>query len=322
MVTSSGYHITARRCKSLLTGLEGSTQRIKVRRHKQFGRNRIFVASIGRADKYFIKQTLSPQLQRSECYAYTNLQRTGLLIAPKLLLPQIGTIVLPYKDASQSLHEAAKENIAKVVDALADVAAHLFELQVADTPPDIRPIPRVINLPTPSLSSVIHANAAMVSLLEIIQTEKLLSETEVQSLSEIPESISHGDIKLDNLIFSGKSTYLLDWELLGASWRGWDIAALMGSIVLAWTLSNEKHETGRQAGRSLDDILAVSWGVYLRFASFSSARGKLYPSPGQIKTMTKIYILERLYSGLSYKARMDEMDEALIHFVKLLKTSA
>ena len=147
-------------------------------------------------------------------------------------------------------------------------------------PGDARSAPVPVHRPTPSDHR--HYSAGALDVLIHLQSSKsLCAHLDRLCLPSQPETLVHGDVRLENVLAGGPSgVRLVDWEFAGAGEAAWDAALFVASCLGAWLSSMPqipRVPPERLLGEAAVPLAAVRpglaafWSAYERRSSLDPA---------------------------------------------------
>jgi len=134
------------------------------------------------------------------------------------------------------------------------------------------PAPWVFMLRAPDVSILETESGGSLAVLKRIQAnEHLRALIDHTSIHWVSHEFCHGDLRLDNLLYSReRALILVDWELCGLGWAAWDVACLLANYVEVWvngatrpaSLEDSKKIQTRKNIVSFKPLLVAFWSEY------------------------------------------------------------
>lgn len=153
---------------------------------------------------------------------------------------------------------------------------------VDEWPGDARSAPVPVHRPTPG-DNYHYSAGALDVLVHVQSSESLCAHLDRLCLPPQPETLIHGDVRLENVVTGGASgPRLVDWESAGAGEAAWDVALFVASCLGAWLSSipqvpNVRPERlAAEAALPLAAVrpgLAAFWSAYERASRPDPAAG-------------------------------------------------
>lgn len=228
--------LTPRGLVSLLRRRGFDCRAVGVEEHPRSGRHRLLLVRGLEGRVWLAKETFGAA--DGEGWFYSR-AASRLRLTPPLLLtePEAHLVVMEYVEEARDLQRIAQEDPAAALDLFPPLAEPLVSLHGLETR-NLAP-PRA-QVPLPELDPV-HiyvwecASPAAREFLVRVQRTRVLCEALRQSAAGLgPQGLVHGDLKSDNVLRLGVSRLIIDWELCGLGALGWDLGALLGSMVVLW----------------------------------------------------------------------------------------
>lgn len=314
------YRLNRRRVLRLLKtiGVEVDGE-LTVETHPQSGRNRLYLAKISGRDFAYIKQPNFAPGFVGECAAYRLLDKLDFVIRPLLNLDKLEILILPAIEGSRDLDHISRTDSLAAISALSLMGQHLnklSELEYSQYYPERR---QFISLPIPLIQQVSSTNFAIQSIVRHIQSENLITEEEVDLIRCMPTTLSHGDLKLDNILLSGKNIFLIDWELIGRAPIGWDSISCLGAMLVAWTRDARGRNAGGLGAAKLEDVIVAARPFYQSVLRYCASTTHFSLTDAHASAMLRLYLLERLCSEMAAKTVPSKVDKVMLKLVGLIK---
>lgn len=234
-------------------------------------RNRNLRVTSSDSGNYLIKQPNDPEFEdanslRWEAAFYSFCQQEPAVSAVRSMMPRVvyadqdkAMLVLELLRDTLPIWRYYRQQTAAdfPLEAAALVGRSLGILHHTFSTPDLledsrlsflhRKIPWVMRLNRPSPDVLGSVSQASYKIIEILQTYEGLSQhiDEACKLWQ-PQSLIHGDIRLDNILVKqsdekdnakGDHLYLVDWELVQIGDPAWDLAGALQDFIFFWVLS-------------------------------------------------------------------------------------
>jgi hypothetical protein len=123
-----------------------------------------------------------------------------------------------------------------------------------------------------------------------------------------PETLVHGDVRLENVIAGGGSGLrLIDWECAGAGEALWDVAAFIASCLGAW-LSSTPQVPGVPPDRLVDESSLPLAGIRPGLTAFWLAYVRRAPLDADVALQRCIALVAVRLVQLGVEAAMDAED--------------
>lgn len=201
---------------------------------------RVYLAKFDCDRTFVVKQPSSHGLEsHSECWFYESVRPCfDHAPSPRLVKSDQGLIVLEFLEDAVTVQTISRRSPSTALGALLRLAPVLRALHT--TPPASTDNPDFGNVMPPldpvpvELWDRCSDGARMV--VRHVQRRPVLARhyAEARQQMRAGASIVHGDIKLDNVLWSAQGPRLVDWELSGLGSPLVDIGATIGSMVGLW----------------------------------------------------------------------------------------
>jgi hypothetical protein len=232
-VTLPLHSLDASRVAAILGRYSGGAE-VSVAEHVQSGRNRLFLAESSGGQSWIAKQNQADF--DSEAWFYEHAAET-FGAAPRCLLADTmaRTVILEQVPVARTLHEISVSDplgVLGMASVLAPILAQLHGTKFLSPPPAQCVLPELDPVDMYSLAT---ASPAAVDLLQRVQARPQLAGVLQKAREQLgPKGLIHGDLKIDNILWSPTGYHFIDWELCGLGPLGWDFGALLGSLVCLW----------------------------------------------------------------------------------------
>lgn len=233
---SGGPGLTPQGLVSLLLRRGFDCRGVGVEEHPRSGRHRLWLVRGLEGRVWLAKETFGATDGEGWFYSQA---ASRLRLTPRLLLaePEAHLVVMEYVEGAEDLQQIAHHDPAAALDHFPHLAEPLVSLHGLETGHLAPPRAQV---PLPELDPINLyvwecASPAARELLVSVQKTRVLCEALRQSAAGLgPRGLVHGDLKSDNILRSGGCEHIIDWELCGLGALGWDLGALLGSMVVLW----------------------------------------------------------------------------------------
>lgn len=243
--TPARRELTPRHLATVLADVGVDPKPLHIGRHRQAGRNRLFVVGSDPGTPLWIaKQTTGDRA--AECWFYSEAS-IPLSFVPKCLAASSrDSITITEYVAAESLQEIGSAEPGKALALHATLAPLLAELHALSrfgtAPSAVIPVLQVDPVDAYFLAS---ASPAAADLLARIQSRPRLTRALKQIFRRPgPTGLIHGDLKADNVLSrcppqsmrhrKRPRLTIIDWELCGRGPLGWDLGSVIGSMVTLW----------------------------------------------------------------------------------------
>lgn len=278
--------------------------------HERSGRNQIYVMTEDNGKAWLIKR--NRVVMHSESWFY-RCHGSKFSFLPTCLIadPKEKLVVIELLPRTQTFHAISTTNIRDALALVPEIAAPLARLhsvKIVDNS-----CPRA-SLPLPEIDPVdlhtwLQATPATREFIVRLQASSILNNALQMSLNgDGPRSFLHGDIKLDNILWDAetKSLYLIDWELCGTGPSGWDLASVLGSLVLLWS-DCLALEPGSSVGAwikggaiPLDDLYDAVCMFMLQYLAIAKTNGMALPSRDTLAAYIAAWLISRTWAETSH----------------------
>ncbi|MDD4761999.1 MAG: phosphotransferase [Candidatus Pacebacteria bacterium] len=201
--------------------------------HNQSGRNKLYIVKEDNSQPWLLKKHLHTPFEIWFYESYPNyFQKPEMLMVDK----KNNLIGLKYYTEGHTLFEInvqSQERCLRLLSSTAVDLAALHNLPVYKDKhnaqlflPDIDPV---------HIEFWQSASPALKRLIYLLQNQGISSNIKTIIRNQKPiQGLIHGDLKLDNILVVNESFIFLDWELSGIGDLSWDIASIIGSMVIIW----------------------------------------------------------------------------------------
>ena len=297
-----GPVLTRRRLLSLLRKHGFQRNGLRIVEHPRSGRNRLFIIEGLDDQSWLAKQNLI--LPHAEPWFYAE-AAPAFEAAPACLItdPASGVVVLEYLTDASALYQQALTDAPSVLPILTDLASLLARLHSLRPPLSGLPTARI---PFPELDPIdvhcwINSSPAAQEFVAGLQEQALLSEVFGEALEgRGPHGLIHGDLKLDNVLCASGRLLMVDWECCGRGALGWDLGAVIGSMIILWTDQwiRTVHRIPAQGHDDLarDDVFNAASQFMKQYLNHAETIGLVPPDRQTVITYTAAWIIGRSWS--------------------------
>lgn len=238
---------------------------MSVEPHPRSGRNRIAVRKDGDAER-LVKSSGEPGETWPEGWFYATHGESWELAPRCLELDRSSrTVVLEMLPGARDAQELSGPEPARALRAVAglgEALAALHRLLPGTEAPLARPVLPPVELP--SASGLQSGTPALWDCLrDLQQRRRLVAGYERWRDGLGAACVTHGDLKLDNVVIAAERVQLVDWELSGLGDPWVDVGGAIGSMTTVW-LDGLALSPGEPAEQWVDGS-SVSYG-FLRAA--------------------------------------------------------
>jgi aminoglycoside phosphotransferase len=288
-------------------------------------RHRNFRVDIQSGGGFHLKQESGPvaraQLQR-EANIYRNLQKSDPRFAA--FMPQIldydeesGVLILGLVPDAEDLlayHYRTRQFPAQVGAAIGEALAALHAVGAQGSWPC--PQPSFLGVYRPSLEIFREASAANLQLIGIIQASShLCARLDSVRKGLRRETLLHNDIKWSNLLLSGESLKVVDWEAADYGDPAWDLGSVFGQYLSCWVFSIPVS-TGNPAENFADlatlPLAAMKGALHACWTAYFTTRGLSFTAAGELLLraigLTGVRLLQTVYESSQFAARLTSND--------------
>ncbi|MDT8341042.1 MAG: phosphotransferase [Longimicrobiales bacterium] len=243
--------------------------------HERSGRNRLYLVSGGGRPRLIAKQSLT--FPGTERWFYRHAAaHVACALTPVLLDDDLDVVVLPEVEAAVPLAGEGASGLERTMAGLSTLGPALASLHgLVDRLPAIPPA----RSPFPTLDPVdvriwADCTPGAREVIRTVQDVPALNDAFHTSLAGAgTPALIHGDLKPDNILLPPPSPVnattgdasdteptrllLVDWECCGRGAAEWDVGALLGAGVLAWTRLWTLGASGGAPAPALPDPRAI-----------------------------------------------------------------
>lgn len=201
--------------------------------HNLSGRNKLYVVKDDNSQTWLLKKHLHTPYEIWFYESYPNYSQK-----PKMLMvdKKNNLIGLKFYAESHTLYEINGQSQERCLQLLSSTAIDLSELHNLPIDkakhnahlflPDIDPV---------NIEFWQSASPALKKMIYLLQNQGSISHIKFVTRNQKPiRGLIHGDLKLDNILVVNESLVYIDWELCGIGDLSWDVAAIIGSMVIIW----------------------------------------------------------------------------------------
>lgn len=236
-----------------------------------------------------------------ECFAYAALGGRDFVLAPVALLPALHLCLLPYDPGAETLEHLAVRDLFACLDHITDLAIAALDLQDVELPGDLRGPPGLIDLPRPRPDQLEDVSDAFLELLADARAAGLTEEC------TLPESLrpvlSHGDIKLDNVLVSGDRPVLIDFESLCKAPVGFDAAGFVAMLLIAVIRVRRSPDELERDKADFRSAFRRALPITAALSSYAAGRGWRPPGDEEFSRMVAWHLLHRALSEAMHRRR-------------------
>ena len=145
-------------------------------------------------------------------------------------------VLTDYLDGLPSVHEVSRDQPNEAIEMLVSLAPMLAQLHGWPSDGELHAAhPSLPELDPVPVATWIDSSEASRHVLRSLQRRDLLCRAFREASSGIgPRGLIHGDLKGDNVLWSSTEPVVLDWELCGRGFIGWDVGSVIGSMLVIW----------------------------------------------------------------------------------------
>lgn len=236
LVPIVGSPLTDRGLSAILEDRGFRCDDLRITEHIRSGRNRLYLIDGLEGKSWMAKQNLV--FSGSEAWFYSNAAiHVGAAPACLFAEPLADLVVMEHLADTRTLYQEAWADASSTYLAFENLAPALVRLHsMATSVPDIPSV----HLPFPRLDPIdirfwVTSSPAACTLITYVQERARLNEAFHHALDGAgPQGLVHGDLKLDNVLTSSDGCVIIDWECCGWGSLGWDLGALVGSMITLW----------------------------------------------------------------------------------------
>ncbi|HWJ42808.1 MAG TPA: phosphotransferase [Solirubrobacterales bacterium] len=211
------------------------TEEVDTAPHPRSGRNRIGVRRRA-GGRELVKSSSQPQEVWAEGWFYA--AHGSYPFAPRCIEldePRRTVVLelLPGATDAMALGISEPDRALWALVVLAQPLAILHARPPGPDPPAGQPVLPPVALP-PAAEVQSSTPALMACLADVQARPRLVEGYESWRRALVATSLTHGDVKLDNVIVVGEEVYLTDWELSGRGDPSVDVGGVVGSMVCVW----------------------------------------------------------------------------------------
>lgn len=309
-------------------------QVFSVTRNETGGRNPTFSALLTDGTELFVKiigsgnhpsdGASTPNLESRICRA--SVGRTDLKVSPVSPLNEVSlngqTLnVYPFikgLSIAQELHSdvLATGELTTTLKALSEFSSHISSIVEIDSYPNnkylvLENISRLSK--SISLGSLRNLSLSEIEFIKLLQDNDEIghaADSLIDSFNEAPQGLSHGDLRLDQILRTQSKIFLIDWEESGTRYQAYDLLCLNADIFFnSFYRSVEKglpELTPENSDSFYQEVfedclgeLAINWGASkLGFQYLDEATQFLLP-------FLSLYCFDRLMAISSKAPRLD-----------------
>ncbi|WP_145386397.1 phosphotransferase [Staphylococcus capitis] len=294
------------------------------------GRNIISLEEDG-TTQYLHKVIKGPKVDAlrryNNCLKWENLRTDTIrLTSPKLIDHDEDSLSLKYQwiENATSLEEELEQPSPNFKHKIAKASDMLATLHLSDT--------NDVNIDSedqlPQRESLLYAlnkyeyagcTGAELELFSLLQQDSELVETIMQQSHDIDVCICHGDIRLDQFIFTDEDIWIIDFEELRKGDPSRDLAGLIGSIYfdcLLKTFTETTQETS-DAKEIEDQFMERGLNYIEQMRPLIQLAYQTYVSKKMINNLHLArnigwFLVERIMSRAKFSFRLTAIDKAIL----------
>lgn len=304
--------LSRRRLSSILRKHGFEPDGIEITEHPRSGFNRLFMFEDADGRSWLAKQNLRPP--EAESWFYANLAAT-LTPAPTCLIADrdADVVVLEYLRGAATLEAIALEDPFRAFALLLDLAPIVAQLHTRGDSAAAVPSAQI---PFPALDPIDlrfwegSTPAARELLTHTQGRPELMKAFEKALEGSGPHGVIHGDLKLDNILLAQDRLLLVDWGCCGRGAVGWDLGALVGSMIALWADRWMLDAVSAGAGEpdlprvTTEDVFGAARGFAGAYAEQIEKTGLAPPGPETLATYTAGWIMGRSWVEAMHSNRL------------------
>jgi hypothetical protein len=294
----------------LRDGLQVEDYQLEV--HPLSGRNRLCIARAMDGSQFFVKQS---NLAGHVHLAAGKIGTNDFSVAPLAVSSSGRTAVYRYFPDAANLEEVAARDLDSTLRALLELGFRSMHFYSLEPSADLPGAASLVDYPFPTPAQVLDCSGGFRQILIEAQGRGLLERA---APAETPSlRLSHGDLKLDNILLLGARPALIDFELCCLAPVGSDTAGYVALMFVAGMRAGMFGLEGAAMASRLATPVRMAEGLWRGLKAYADLHSIDAPSPAEFDRMIARHLIERALTEAAPRRQMIDSDRLLLDLADL-----